>query len=250
MSAQFPRVRWPSRALYRAAQRLVACDISRLMLLDRSHLLAPDVERRFTFRLLDAGDVERLAVDPVNELSVDLAERMHAGRDLCYAAFSQERLGAYIWLALGSIEAEHNRGRSPQSGVAISFPSDAAFVYKAFTRPEARGHRLYPAILAGALDVLESRGVARLITTADWTNQAALNSCSRIGFQDLGAIVRFACGPAACTFKPGCAQRLGIRVGRTARVDSRATTRHRKLLGAAPSHSEPELSGAAAPMES
>jgi hypothetical protein len=194
------------------------------LVLDRSQLQSWEVERRFTFRLLDPHEVNHFATDRVNELTSELADRMQAGRDLCYAAFGQERLAAYIWLALGSIEAEHNRGRSPRSGVAVSFPPDAAFVYKAFTRPEVRGQRLYPAMLAGALDVLEPRGITRLITTADWTNQAALNSCHWLGFQNLGTIVRFACGSAGCTFTPGMAQRLGIRLGRTARVDSRSQT--------------------------
>jgi GNAT superfamily N-acetyltransferase len=249
MSAHYPQVSWPSRTLYRAAQRLVACDISRLMLLDRSHLLTPDIERRFTFRLLESGEVKRYAADFENELTSDLAERIQAGRDLCYAAFSQQRLAAYIWLALGSLEAEHNRGRALRSGVAVSFPPDVAFVYKAFTRPEVRGQRLYPAMLASALDVLESRGVSRLLTTADWTNRAALNSCSRIGFQDLGTIVRFACGPAGCTFKPGRALPLGIRLGRQARVESRKAIPLGNVPDATPSSSELALSGAAAPME-
>lgn len=221
------------------------------MVLDRSRLQAPWVETQFTFRLLNAGEVEQLAEDGGNELTVVLAQRIQAGRDLCHAAFAQERLAAYVWLAIGSIEAEHNCGRARRSGVAVSFPPDTAFVYKAFTRREFRGHGLYPTLLDRSLSVLEARGVSRLVTTADWTNLAALHVCHRLGFHVLGTILRFACGPLAITLTPSLARRMGIRLGRAAQVDARITNNklHRVPESGATS---PEflLSGAAAPVTS
>ncbi len=228
---------------------MFVCDISRLMVLDRTRLQTPTVEPQFSFRLLSAGEVERLAADRENELSAALAERIHAGRDLCHAAFARQQLAAYVWLALGSIEAEHNSGRTRRSGVAVSFPADAAFVYKAFTRPEFRGHGLYAALLERSLSVLQSRGVSRLVTTADWTNRAALHVCRRLGFQVLGTILRLACGPLAITFKPPTARRLGIRLGRSAHVDSRETYKVLCAPEEGPTFPEILLSGARAPVK-
>ena len=220
------------------------------MVLDKSQLKAPEVKRQFTFRLLNAAEVERLAADSVNELTVALAERMQAGRDLCLAAFAHEQLAAYVWLAIGSIEAEHNSGRTRRSGVAVSFPPDTAFVYKAFTRPDFRGQGLYPALLERSLSLLEARGVSRLVTTADWTNPAALHACRQLGFQVLGTLRRFACGPLAITLKPPNVRQLGIRLGRAARVDEREIYKlPRAPEAGTTSVNSPELilSGATAP---
>ncbi len=235
--------------LYRAAQRVFVCDISQLMLLDRVQLRAPAVEPQFTFRLLNAGEVARLAADRENELPVVFAERIQSGRDLCHAAFSGEHLAAYVWLAAQSIEAEHNSGRNRRSGVAVSFPADTVFVYKAFTRPEFRGHGLYSALLERSLHVLEARGVSRLVTTAEWNNHAALHVCRRLGFESLGTILRFACGPLAFTIKPPLARQLNIRLGRSARVEARATNTLSRLPEAGTIFPELLLSGAAAPVK-
>lgn len=52
-----------------------------------------------------------------------MAERIRAGRISYYAAFDGEKLAAFGWYALESIEAEHT------DGVAVSYPSDVAFMY-------------------------------------------------------------------------------------------------------------------------
>jgi hypothetical protein len=165
--------------------------------------------------------VEWFAGDLQNELTSEFSCRLLAGRDRCYAALIRDRLAAYIWLASGSIEAEHNRGRTAASGVALSFPADAAFVYKAYTRNEYRGRRLYAALLAGAMRELSAEGVTRLITTADWTNDAALAACRRLGFVELGKIGRYACGCCSLTTSPPKAHGLGIRIGRRALIEPR-----------------------------
>ncbi len=211
--------------LYRVTQHLITCDVSRLMVLDRDEMREISVDSEARYRFLSPSDVEAFADDPANELSSEFSCRLAAGRDRCYAALLRGRLAAYIWLATGSIEAEHNRGRTAASGVPISFPADAVFVYKAFTRSEFRGRRLYAALLAGAMQELASEGVARLITTADWTNDAAVAACRRLGFRELGKIGRYACCGCSLTTKPPAALALKIRIGRKAQVDPRGIVR-------------------------
>lgn len=211
--------------LYRATQHAITCDVSRLMVLDRDEMREIAVDPEARYRFLSPSDVEAFSEDPANELSSEFSCRLAGGRDRCYAALLRGRLAAYIWLASGSIEAEHNRGRTAASGVPISFPPDAAFVYKAFTRTEFRGRRLYAALLAGAMQELACEGISRLISTADWTNEAAVTACRRLGFRELGRIGRYACGGCSMTTKPPEASELGIRIGRKAHVDPRRMVR-------------------------
>lgn len=211
--------------LYRATQRFMTCDVSRLMVLERAAMREIAVDPEARFRFLSPYDVESFADDLGNELTSEFSCRLAAGLDRCYAALIRGRLAGYIWLASGSIEAEHNRGRTAASGVPLSFPANAVFVYKAFTREEYRGRRLYASLLAGAMRELSADGVMRLITTADWTNAAAVAACRRLGFQELGKIGRYACGPCSLTFKPAEARRLGIRIGRKAQIVPRQFVR-------------------------
>jgi hypothetical protein len=206
---------------YRLARRAITCDLSRLMVLDRVDMREIAVDSEARYRFLSPSDVETFADDPANELTSEFTCRLASGRDRCYAALLRGRLAAYIWLATGSIEAEHNRGRTAASGVPISFPANSVFVYKAYTRSEYRGRRLYAALLAGAMRELTSEGVTRLITTADWTNDAAVAACRRLGFRELGKIGRYACGGCSMTSRPPEARELGIRIGRQARGDVR-----------------------------
>jgi hypothetical protein len=206
---------------YRAAQRAITLDITRVMVLDRDSLCAPPTPNGFSFGFLTAQDIRRYADDPASGLSSDLAARIDGQHDLSYAALSGDRLASYIFLALGSIEGEHNRGRQPGSGVAISFAPDVAFVYKGFTAEAFRGQRLYPCCLAGVLDELAPRGIRSLLITTDWTNSAALRACRQIGFCDLGPLWRFGRGKAMFTAPPQRAKLRGIRFDRHANVHYR-----------------------------
>jgi len=212
----------PFALAYRALARLMVCDVTRLLALKAADARRPVAERRGTFRLLTAVEVERLARDAANELDAEFADRIRSGRDLCYASLHGEMLAGYIWLALGLLEAEQNRGARANTGVAVEFGHQTAFVYKALVRPEVRGRHLYGLLLVGALEVLAPRGITRLATTADWSNRAALDSCRKVGFRTVGTIWRLGCGRVAMTLAPRqAAARLGILLGREARVAKR-----------------------------
>lgn len=207
---------------YKVAQRTMTFDVARLMCLEAACAQTIAVENLFSFRFLTADEVHRHSYDPANQMSSSFAERVLCGRDLCYAALKGRTLAGYAWLALGSIEAEQNRGRNPRSGVAASFRTDTAFVYKAFTRPEFRGRRLYSACLVGALDELAARGICKLLVTTDWTNHSALASCRRAGCHELGSLARFGWPGAIFTLTPRGAAALGIQFGSRARPDVRS----------------------------
>ncbi len=165
---------------------------------------------RFEFRFLRADEVRRFAENSDLKLSSELAARIEAGRDMCFAALEGERLAAYGWYALDCIEGEHN------FGVPMSFPADAAYMYNGFTHPDYRGLRLHGRVMGLALLGLEAKGVTRLVSTVDWTNHPSLRSCQRLGYERLGRIVTIGGNLAVVLKSPAKALARGVRFGRQA----------------------------------
>ncbi len=200
--------------LYRFAQRLMTLDVTRVLLLDQQAIKIPkqiDSETRFDF--LTAEEVCRFSEDPHSELHASHADRLAGGRDFCFAAISENRLAAYAWFALDSVSAEGNRGRQENTGVAVAFPQNTAFMYHGFTHPDFRGQGLYGQINGLAMRKLSDQGIQFLLSTMDWTNRAAYRSCQRLGFIELGFLWRWGWGRWMHTWAPQKAKRLGFRFG-------------------------------------
>lgn len=216
------RVRDAVRAVhevaYKIAKKIMVLDVTHIMRLscDGVRLSGAD-PAGFSFRLLRSDEV-RILAKPENGLTLELADRIDSGSDFCMAALSDDRLAAYGWYALKSIEAAHNRGGALATGVALSFPDEMAFMYKGFTLPEFRGKGLYGRVNARALKELGAWGVTTIISTADWTNWSALKSCWRLGYEDLGLVWRGGWGSYLFTLAPQRAQSIGIQFGRHAVV--------------------------------
>lgn len=197
-------------------------DVTVVVWLDRHRLVLPEIDPDFKVRLLTAEDVRRLAADPTNDLPMTMAPRVDSGRDFCMAALAGDRLAAYAWFALGSIEAEHQRGPQPHSGVAVSFPPTVAFMYKGYTHPDFRGRRLYGAVLGQGLVALEAQGIKSILSTMDWTNAPARTALGRIGFEELGLCWLWGWGRWMHTWAPRAARGRGAAFGSQAVVEPRS----------------------------
>ena len=91
-----------------------------------------------------------------------------------------------------------------------------AYFYNGFTRPEFRGRGLYVALMGQGLRALAGCGVRSLVASVHWTNWAALKSCRRLGFTDLGCFVAVGHGRFRLLFPPRAAMRRGIEFRRSA----------------------------------
>jgi hypothetical protein len=167
------------------------------------------------FRFLTPAEVNRFAQDPRNQLAAEFPARAQSGHDVCLAALRGDRLASYSWYAFRSIEGRHH------VGVSMSYSANTAYMYNAFTRPEYRGRRLYGIGITLALRELAERGVTQLITTVNCANFASLQSCRRIGFENIGRLCTFGGGPKRRAIVPRTAKRLGISFGRRARIVER-----------------------------
>lgn len=134
-------------------------------------------------RFLNADELARAAEDPTNDLDAETIHRLDRG-DRCFGIFDGNRIAAYGWYALNSIEPEHC------FGFGMSFPKDAAYMYKGFTHRDYRGKRLHALGMGLAVEALsKTDGVTWLVSTVDWTNAASLKSCQRIGYERLGRVI-------------------------------------------------------------
>jgi GNAT superfamily N-acetyltransferase len=170
--------------------------------------LADDVQHgSIEFRALAADEIRRFAADPLNDLSPEMAERLEAGTDTCFGALGDGRLLNYSWYALGSIEPEHAQG------VPVAFPSDAVYLYKAYTPPKLRGARLHQATFLHAIRTFAERGYTRVIAIVESGNWASLHSHARLGFRPIGRLTTIGRGPLRCEFHPRLARQRGLRFG-------------------------------------
>jgi len=201
-------------ACYRLAQRLMVLDVTHLVMLDANDALAPVVY----------DDVNSLSQDGTNGLEGSLADRMSSRGDLCFAARANNRLARYVWIAFDQVDPESNRGASLLTGVGVSFPESTCFMYKGFVHREFRGRQIYGRLMSRALTALAGRKITQMLSTAEWTNFSALNSCYRIGFRDLGLIWRFGSAWRMCTVTPRSARAMGIRFAKRACDAGRSST--------------------------
>lgn len=174
-------------------------------------------------RLLKHRELLTLAsLDPAMGLDVDLIGRVRCGLDYCFGAFIDDRLIGYYWIAKDSIEAIHNSDGTERSGVPMSFPSNYVFAYKAFVHEDYRGRGFYSELVHHACRwAYRHLQVDMLISTADWTNYAALRSCRRQGKKSLGLVWRFGIFDCLFTRGPNAARCHGILVGQRARIKTR-----------------------------
>jgi hypothetical protein len=192
-------------------QKTLRTSVNTVVWLDLESLteMAPP-DPQFSFRFLSADEIAAYSKDPIYHLDEALANRARGGRDLCFAALAGDRLAAFGWYALESIEPEH------AGGVAISYPSDTAFMYFGFTHPDFRGARLHGLAMGLALRELSNRGITKLVSLVAWTNWASLKSCYRLGYVNLGNVIAVGGQNRAFGVYPKAAKRLGVRFGRKA----------------------------------
>lgn len=206
--------------------------LQRFMLLDVTHVMIKDVEGIETdyatspteCRFLDADEIRYFAGDDSNDLDAALADRIDLGYDFCFAGLVDDRLAGYCWLALDSIEQQHNRsGDVFESGIAFSYPTDHAFRYKGFTHPDFRGRRIYQQIGTRASIAMRQHGVRYVISTAEAVNYSALRSSYRCGFEKLGTCALVGLGKRRIVFAPDLSKRKIY-------LDKQAAVLHRSAL--------------------
>jgi hypothetical protein len=186
--------------------KLFGVSIFTVVWLDVKSLTAiPSPGPEFEFRFLTPDEVARYAQDPAYYIEPIMAERVRTGREVCFAALSGDRLAAFGFYALHYIEPQH------ASGVAMSFPPEAAFMTFGLTHPDFRGARLHGHIMGGALQALGERGITKFASLVARSNLASLKSCYRLGWTSLGNMKIVGGKRRSIGLYPAAAKQRGIR---------------------------------------
>ena len=210
--------------LYRFAQRLIVLDITRLLVLEVSNRNRVEPNQPIECRRLSRDEVLKSSQNPELQIDKELADRLVTGLDHCIGAVDRGQVVGYLWVAQQGIEAEHNVGNHPLTGVAVSFGRKTGFVYKAYALPSHRGLGIFPALLSHAAGSLGTQeGIHRLVSTTDWTNDSAFRAFQRSGFRSMGLIWRAVVGGVPITVGPSVRRQFGIELGSDAIVPARTS---------------------------
>jgi RimJ/RimL family protein N-acetyltransferase len=147
--------------------------------------------------LLRKRDIPMLCSRLPNRRPGQLEERLGAG-DRCYAIRNGAgEVVSLVWVALGRTVYVYELGDS------IWVPEDVAYLYDAFTFPEARGRHLIAQITSGVVNDLKASSIRRCEVWISRNNKASLRAFRRAGFEVCGAWRVAGLGPVRlCSGEP------------------------------------------------
>jgi hypothetical protein len=161
--------------------------------LDKAFLHDKDRRGRF----LSPRELYAFAKDPEYELSEDFLGRALSRRDRCFGFVENGALASYGWYAAGPTEAA--------DGLVLRFDPAYAYMYKGFTHPDFRGHRLHALGMASALEALTREGKKGLVSYVEASNLASMKSCARMGYRTFGHVILMKTRRGVLTYPtPGC----------------------------------------------
>lgn len=208
--------------IYRMIQRIMVLDISKLVVRDIGQQLDVASEHPdAVFRFLTFEEIQEGAKDPDLDLQPEMAQRLNAGLDKCAGGFVDGKLIGYLWIAFEGIEAEHNSGKHANSGIAVSFQADSAFIYKGYAKRAYRKRGFSCLLNWTALQLAEQHQIRQLISTTEWLNVPAYRALTYGGFKLVGYTWRIILLGIAMDWGPRKASDYGILLGKNAVVPER-----------------------------
>jgi hypothetical protein len=125
--------------------------------------------------------------------------------------------------------------------VALSFPPDTVYLYKAFTHPDFRGAGVHRATFVRASRWLTTLGLQRIVLIVELANWESLRSHERLGFRTLGLIVTAGRGRWFYERHPHTDKQLGLRFGAQADLSDRMPGGKQRLCSSAQQPPCPDL---------
>ena len=218
--------------IYRMIQRIMVLDISKLVVRDIGQQLDVASEHPdAVFRFLSFEEILEGAKDSDLDLQPEMAHRLNAGLDKCAGAIVDGQLIGYLWIAFEGIEAEHNSGKHANSGIAVSFKADSAFLYKGYAKRAYRKKGFSCLLNWTAIQLAEQHQIRQLISTTEWLNVPAYRALTYGGFKLIGHTWRIILFGIAMDWSPRTASDYGILLGKDAVVPERNWA-EQEVLGA------------------
>jgi hypothetical protein len=190
------------RTVYRAALRAVNT-IALVKILrgvsiekvDSAFLRHPD---RFSGGFLNDAVIRRSAADPEIGMSRAFVDEALAKGDKCYGILSGDALVSYGWYSTRPT-------RIDPPDLMLEFDKEYVYMYKGYTHPAHRGHRLHAIGMTLALDHYKSKGSKGIVSYIEADNYASLTSAFRMGYRVFGSVyILSAFGTLFSHTTPGC----------------------------------------------
>ncbi len=122
----------------------------------------------------------------------DYTARLAAGHRLIHIGDTRDPFAAWGWITL----ADATERETPWEGAArLAIPPGAAYFWDFFTKPSARGQRLYPRLLRDAMVFAAGHGISRVFIYCDAANIASAKGIVAAGFAAPAAVNLFRAGP-------------------------------------------------------
>lgn len=156
------------------ARELLSSD-ERLLILVREAANGPEpAGDGLLFREASAADAQIYVRDVGTESVRTFRERL-SDSTRCFLVFEGDLCVHSSWMTtLAAWTREIQRYFRP--------PEGDAYVYESFTRPEVRGHGVYPFALSSLAAWLDTRGIKRMWVGAEGHNLASVKAITKAGF--------------------------------------------------------------------
>jgi hypothetical protein len=137
---------------------------------------APPAPEGLSYRFASGDELTRLG-----GMTPEAAAVAVRSGDRCLLQFLGDGLVGYAWVAVSPVVFL-------TEGVYLPLPADAAYVYKTFTLPDARGGRLQPLRTLELRRRLAAEGRPRCLCYVDDANLESLRGVARAGYEVVGEV--------------------------------------------------------------
>jgi len=167
----------------RALNRVVMLRIMRGIVIERGAAPGQPVDDpRYQFGRIDEDTLLTHARKGGYELSESFLRDAFARGDECYGFLNDGEIAAYTWYTSLPTPIE-------LPGLTLLFKDRYVNIYKGFTHPAHRGHRLHSVGMAQALPIHVARGRQGQISYVELTHFAQRHSAMKAGFHYFGTLV-------------------------------------------------------------
>lgn len=153
-----------------------------MLRLDRSLVNAPAPRVPLLIQKARPGNVAELAEAMHFDDPTAVLQRFNLGKH-CYTVKVGTVLAAYGWI---TFDQEH----IGELGLSVRLAKGEAYIWDCGTLPAYRGQRLYPALLAHMLTVLQRAGYQRVWIGTDSDNFPSQRGVALVGFQPVVELVQ------------------------------------------------------------
>jgi GNAT superfamily N-acetyltransferase len=168
----------------------------------------PAPPQSITIREMTRDELLQFTLDPELDLKPKALRGMASGNRYCFGALDGEKLVAYTWIALTTAPHPYD--------LEVRVNTPRCYGYKAFTRAEYRGRKIWPVLVQFAEAAARERGCDEALSYIELDNAPSLAAAKKINARRVGFAGYLRCFGQCFPFCSPGAKRAGFDLTRTA----------------------------------